>query len=693
MGLISGYPLWLIIVCIALGAAYAAVLYTGKKSKKWRPGIRTFLFSLRFVVVTLLAFFLLEPLIRLNVKVTNNPVLIVASDNSRSMTASADSDFVRNKLPGLLNDWLGKMENNLEIARYHFSDSLHAGPQADYNGGLTDIGNVFDEIRNRYINKNVAGIVLISDGIYNTGMNPLTAAEQIQAPVFTVSVGDTSIHTDAAITSLTGNREVVFNNYFPVEFSVSALQAAGQSMQVKVTHNEKDIFNSRLDISGNQFSRVFNIRGFADKKGLNKIVVSVSVLKGEKNITNNSRVFYFNVADEEKKVLIVASAPHPDVRAIRTSLESNLNYSVKTITGEANAGDISGYDLLILHQIPSAVTRNSALIEKAKTARIPVWMITGSNTNYALLNALNAGVTVRVRSAAANEVLGVVNENFALFSIPQQEADFVKTMPPLTAAFGDYGVTAGTDVLMYQRVGNVITSQPLLCMSQVQGQRWAFLLGEGIWRWKLYDFQRNRSHELFDSFMSRIAQFLCQNSDRSRFRVIYEPTHSETEAITFNAELFNQNFELINSEPIDLILRDSVGKNFACSFLPDGSGYSLNCGRLRPGEYSFTAQVKSKQYPYTQSGKITVDSYNPELASTRADFNMMKLIAQQTGGIMVSPDKLNDISDFLEKNNLIQSTYYRENKYIDLLEWKWILFIILALVTTEWVIRKREGYY
>lgn len=693
MGLISGYSLWLIVLCIALGAAYAAVLYTGKKSKKWRSGIRSFLFILRFVAVSLLAFFLLEPLIRLNVKITNNPVLIVATDNSKSMTASADSDFVKNKLPEIVDQWLNGLQDELEIARYHFSDSLLAGPNADYSGNLTDIGNVFNEIRSRYINKNVAGIVLISDGIYNTGSNPLTAAEQIQTPVFTVAVGDTSIHTDAAITSLTGNRDVIFNNYFPVEFSVTAQQATGQSIQVKVTHNDKEIYNHNSEILGNQFSRVFNVRGFADKKGLNKIVVSVSFLKGEKNTANNTRVFYFNVADDVKKVLIVTSAPHPDIRAIRTSLELNLNYSVKAVTGEANAGDIADYDLLILHQIPAASTRNSALIEKAKAARIPVWMITGANTNYASLNALNAGVTVRVRSAAPNEVLGVLNENFSLFSVPQQEADFVKAMPPLSAAFGDYSISAGTDVLIYQRIGNVISSQPLLCMSQVEGQRWAFLLGEGVWRWKLYNFQRNNSHEMFDSFMSRIAQFLCQNSDRSRFRVIYEPTHSETEAITFNAELFNQNFELVNSEPIDLILRDSTGKNYACSFLPDGSGYSLNCGRMRPGEYSFTAQVKSKQYPYSQSGRITVDSYNPELASTRADFNILRLIAQQTGGIMANPEKLNDISDFLEKNNLIQSTYYRENKYIDLLEWKWILFIILALVSAEWIIRKREGYY
>jgi len=287
----------------------------------------------------------------------------------------------------------------------------------------------------------------------------------------------------------------------------------------------------------------------------------------------------------------------------------------------------------------------------------------------------------------------VVNENFGLFTVPEQEAAYVKSMPPLSTAFGDYSVSAGVDILLYQRIGNVVSTQPMLCFSQISNQRWAFLFGEGIWKWKLYDFQRNHSHELFDSFISRTAQFLCQNSDRSRFRVIYEPTHSETEPITFSAELYNQNFELINNESVDMTLRESTGKNYTFSFMPDGSGYTLNCGRLHPGEYSFTAQVRSKEYPFSQSGKITVDSYNPELASTRADFNTMSLLSQQTGGITVSPEKLEDITAFLEKNNLIQSTYYRENKYIDLLEWKWILFILLALISAEWIIRKREGYY
>jgi hypothetical protein len=232
----------------------------------------------------------------------------------------------------------------------------------------------------------------------------------------------------------------------------------------------------------------------------------------------------------------------------------------------------------------------------------------------------------------------------------------------------------------------------LLSISQVGNQRWAFLLGDGIWRWRLYDYQRNKNFNLFNSFFSRIAQFLCQNSDRSRFRVIYEPTNYETENIKFSAELYNQNFELINSEIVELKLF-SNSENYNFTFVPDGSGYSLNCGRLKSGEYNFTATVKSAKYPYSQSGKITIDDYNPEFAETKADFNLMNQIAMQTGGISVDIENLDEINKFLESKKLIQTSYIKEKKYIEIVDWKWILLIIILLVSIEWVVRKREGFY
>lgn len=692
MSIVSEYPFWLIIFCIALGAIYASVLYTGKNSKKWHKNIRRLLFILRFIAVTLLAFMLLEPFFKVNTKIKQKPILAVVTDNSASMVATKDSVFIKNELPKKISSFTKSVSKDINVEHYNFGDSIRIGQNYNFDNKFTDLGNSFIDLKNRYISKNLIGIVLFSDGIYNTGINPMLAAEQIHVPVFSVALGDTNIYTDVSISSLTSNRETVFNNYFPIEFSISATEATNKNVQVNVFLNDKNIFSRDVLINEKSFSKIFNVNGFADKKGLNKIYVSVSSLQNEINKVNNSRTFYFNVNEDKKKILIVSNFPHPDVRALRQTLETNLNYDVKSVISESNSGDIADYDLIIAHQIPSINRGSSTLLEKAKSANTPVWIIAGNKTNFKVLNALNAGISVRVRDASENKITAIVNEKFELFNIPQNEIDFVKSMPPLNSVFGEFSTSFGANILLWQKIGSIVSSQPLLSISQVENQRWAFLLGDGIWRWRLYDYQRNKNFNLFNSFFSRIAQFLCQNSDRSRFRVIYEPTNYETENIKFSAELYNQNFELINSEIVELKLF-SNSENYNFTFVPDGSGYSLNCGRLKSGEYNFTATVKSAKYPYSQSGKITIDDYNPEFAETKADFNLMNQIAIQTGGISVDIENLDEINKFLESKKLIQTSYIKEKKYIEIVDWKWILLIIILLVSIEWVVRKREGFY
>lgn len=692
MNLISGYPLWFIILCIIPALAGAVVLYYGKQGKRFPAVLRYLMAGFRFFIIFLTAFLLLEPLIRLNVKVSNEPVVAIVTDNSQSMISTADSNAIRSQIPKIISNLTDDLSDMVSVNQYLFSDTLAQNNDPDFHGGITNMGMVFEELKNRYINRNLAGVVIISDGINNAGLDPLHTASLLPVPIFTIPTGDTSVTTDAVVNSLNGNREVIFNNYFPIEFSVLVKQASGKKIKISASHNDAEIFNQTIDVIGNQFSRMFNIRSMAVKKGLNKISVRIEPLANETNIANNVRVFYFNVVDEDRKVTIVSPAPHPDIAAIRQALSSNLNYKVDVYTSDQQNIDLSETDLLIVHQLPQNQA-GSPVLTKATSLRIPVWIILGNGTSLPAFNALNTGISVKARGSTPSTVQAIATERFSLFSIPSEEAEFIKSMPPLSAPFGDYSMGAGVDVLLFQKIGNVVSSQPLLAFSQFQQQRRAVLLGEGIWRWRLYDYQRNRSFDHFDAFFSRIAQFLSQNADRSRFRVMYEPVHSEQEPVRFTAELFNENFELINSDPVEMLIKDETGRDYRYSFIPDGSGYSLTTGKLSPGEYSFTARVNNQRYPFTQNGKFTIDKFNPELADLRADHNLLALLAAQSGGLLVHPDSIQNIGDFLEKQQLISTTYHRENKYIDLLEWEWLLFIILLFMSAEWIIRKREGYY
>lgn len=693
MGLITSYPVWFILLCVLSGLLYSGILYFRNRKKQFTQFFRILLPVFRFISIFLITFLLLEPLIRIKKKIYDVPVIAVVQDNSSSIISGSDSSYIYNTVLPAVKNWVDKHDGDAEIVRYTFGENFNEGDSINFKESSTDFSRIFTELKNRYYKRNLQGIVIISDGIYNAGINPLNALQKVQAPVYTVALGDTSDKTDLAVNSLIGNREVLLNNYFPVELSIRATQAGGEKSHLIVKHNEETIYNQVIDIQSNDFSRLINLKSLAKKKGLNKITVSLEPLDAEKNTTNNYRSFYFNVIEDRKKIVIFAQAPHPDLHAIQTALKSNKNFDVSVYSRNFPTDEMQAADLIILHQLPSANNRATAITEYIKNSGTPVWYIVGQQSNIAFLNTQNNGVRFQVRSGQFNEAQAVINENFPLFTLPRVESDMVQAMPPLSVPFGKYSISSGTNVLAYQKIGSVSTTQPLLIFSEPQRSHQAILLGEGIWRWRIYEYIRSNSHEIFDSFISRIAQFLAQNNDRSRFRVIYKTTHTENENIQLFAELYNANYELINDPEISINIIDQNGKTYPYAFRKNASGYVLSIGRMNPGTYSFTATVHSEKYPYSQSGEFTVDAYNAELLNLSANHNLLKLMADNSGGIMVYPEEMNKISDALEERNAFQKTYSTQMQYQDLLEWKWLFFLILTFLTAEWILRKREGYY
>ena len=692
MGLITSYPAWFILLCIISGLLYSGILYYRNRKKNFNRPYNILLPVFRFISIFLITFLLLEPLIRIKKRIYDVPVIAVVQDNSSSIITGTDSAYLYNDVLPAINDWITKHDGDAEIVRYTFGENFNEGDSINFKEGTTDMSRVFSELKNRYYRRNLQGVVLISDGIYNAGINPLNALAKIQAPVYTVALGDTTDKTDLAVNSLIGNREVLLNNYFPIELSIRAVQAGNERSRLVVKHNGETIYNQEVNILSNDFSRLINLKSLANKKGLNKITVSFEPIDAEKNISNNYRTFYFNVIEDRKKIVIFAQAPQTDMISISPPLGTNKNFDVSVFSKTFPVDEMQSADLLILHQLPSNMNRAPAVMQYIKDSGIPVWFIIGQTTNLGLMNSQNAGFRIESRGGFT-EAQAVVNENFPLFTIPRNESDMVQAMPPLNVPFGKYTTSSGSNILCYQKIGSVSTTQPLLIFSETQRSHNAILMGEGLWRWRIYEYIRSSSHANFDSFISRIVQFLAQNTDRSRFRVIYKTTHTENENIQLFAELYNANFELINDPDVSLNITDQNGRNYPYVFRKNASGYVLSIGRMNPGTYRFTASVKSEKYPYAQSGEFTVDAYNAELLNLSADHNLLKMMAENSGGIMVYPEEMNKISDALEERNAFQKTYSTQMQYQDLLEWKWLFFIILAFMTAEWVIRKREGFY
>ena len=75
---------------------------------------------------------------------------------------------------------------------------------------------------------------------------------------------------------------------------------------------------------------------------------------------------------------MVGLAPHPDIKAIATTIENNENYEIKIHIPGIEEFQEDKYDLVIFHQAFDRFNRNNRLLRKFLDAKTPLWLIAGS---------------------------------------------------------------------------------------------------------------------------------------------------------------------------------------------------------------------------------------------------------------------------------------------------------------------------
>jgi hypothetical protein len=89
--------------------------------------------------------------------------------------------------------------------------------------------------------------------------------------------------------------------------------------------------------------------------------------------------------------------------------------------------------------------------------------------------------------------------------------------------------------------------------------RYSVLAGEGFWKWRLHDFFLNQNQFITQNLISKIVQWTASNTDQSRFRIYpMKKRFNETEAILFEAEIYNESFELIQNQDITIKILEII---------------------------------------------------------------------------------------------------------------------------------------
>lgn len=698
MQVFTDFPYWFWLLCIAAGAVFAGGLYFRERKMKRVAGnvpAIVALALLRCIAVSVICFLLLNPYLRSSRTVTEKPIVVVAMDNSTSMaTGLRDTAAFKSALQALEEN----LSTDFEVRRYVFDDDLRESQSITFDGKSTNISEAYSGLQSIYRNLPVAAIVICSDGIYNAGSNPLYVKNDLVAPVFTIAAGDTVSKKDVRITWVQHNNLVYLKDKFTVTSDVFAMYCNNTQITVAmrelVGDNYRNLGEKTLTVTGDRFTESLEWELSADAVGIRHYQVMVRSVNDELTAENNYTDFFVEVLDARQKILLLADAPHPDIAALRRSIENNKNYELQVSLADAFNGKAGDYTLIILHNLPSAKNPVAQVLADADRLQIPLWFIAGAVTNIAALNSAQHLVQIETNRSSMSEVTASVNSGFNLFKVEDAFVNVLPKLPPLSAIYGQYAVSPAAQILLFQKVGSVSTKYPLLLYSAPGSKRTAVLLGEHIWKWRMYDYLLNLNQEVIDELVNKTVQYLAVKEDKKQFRVTAagQIIH-ENEEVILDGELYNETSELINTPDVSITITNADGKELDFIMDRKGNRYQLNAGFLPPGNYRFEGKTTYNNTVYTDNGAFVISPLRLEVLNTTANHNLLYQLAENTNGAMVYPDQIPELAGKIRSGENAKPVLREEIKTQSIINLKWLFFVIAGLIAIEWFMRKYLGAY
>jgi hypothetical protein len=687
--LIFEYSPLFIIVCIVLGVGYAFILYGTKYT--WSKKINQGLFLLRTFFIALLAFLLIGPILKLTNNIFEKPTIVFLVDNSQSVRETLDS-FEREKIL----EQLRKASTSIEKAGYEVAiqNLLAKEMGSSFDQPTSDIAGAIRAVTSSFEGKNLKGIVLLSDGIYNSGASPLYSPLRI--PINTIGLGDTTQRTDLVLKNLAFNKIAYQGNKYPLRAEVQCIGLVNQEIKVSVFQNGK-LLTQQIKNSGGKSLLGFDFQLEANEKGLQQISVTVEPDPLEINKRNNRLSAFIEVVEGKKKILVIAPAPHPDIKALRSVIEKNSNYEfILHIPGvqEAESGLLQPgkADLIIFHEVMDRQRKTAALYAKLSKGPSSLLAIVNGGTDLRSLSA-NGLPLIFENTSQQDEVTPMINPIFRDFGFAENIVNSISKYPPVAVPFGKFTFPANASVLLYQRIGNVSTDRPLILTYDDNGRKTGVIVSDGIWRWRLNEFLESEKTVAFDEVFSKLIQYLSSQEDKRRFRSFpIQNEFTDSEPITFESQVYNDLYEQVYGNKIDLRIMDKNGKTTSFNYVTSPGGTRYRIGGMSEGIFKYEATTVLDGKQEIARGEFLVAAQNIESQNLTADFGLLRKLASGTGGKFYTSNQFNQLTDDLT-NVEAQSLIHSEDSFKPLINLKWVFFILLLMVSVEWFIRKFLGAY
>jgi hypothetical protein len=667
----------LFIILAVIIALFIAVFQYFFKNKE-KSQLNYWLSFFRFLSVFLILLLLINPSVKNKTTQITKPNLLVAIDNSSSIKYNSNENKIKNILNLVKNDT--ELNNKFTINYYTFGQNLHLLDSLSFSEKQTNLSKPIQQFSTIY-KRGINPVLIISDG--NQTIGNTVEFINYKSPVFSYIVGDTTVLEDIYINQINVNKYTNIKNKFPVELFVNYSGSKAISKQLTIYHEGVIIFSKQLNFSKTENAITESFYLTASRKGTQFYTATIEQLKNEKNTINNRKNFSINVIEEKAKVLILTSVLHPDLGVLKKSIESNKQRSVSIVNSTNFKGNISDYQLIILYQPTSNFNE---IWKNVNAKKLNYFIITGLNTDWNFLNSAQDMFNKNAISETEsyNPLFNTSYPNFI-----NNDIGF-HNFAPLIDLFGEVSFKVPYNTLLFKKIGTFNTNKPLLATFELDTRRRAVLFGENVWRWRMSSFNNTQSFESFDGFISNLIQYLSSIKKNKRLNISTKAFYYTNETIEVSASYLDKNFNFDNRAKLWLTISNSEN-NFSkkIPFGLSGTRYIAELSNILHGTYKYNVSVENSNE--SVFGSFRVLPFEVEQQFIAANKHGLQLLANKTEGNTYYNNQEYKLLDDLNRDGRFKSIQKTKVLRTALINWKWILGLILLSLSIEWFTRKYFG--
>lgn len=665
-----------------LTAAVACCLISWKRSGFSRS--MGLLELLRLVLIVAALITLNQPELKREKTPDEQPTLVILHDVSDSMQtqdvvpADAVGGTAISRLaaaaPAVSSDLWTPVEQNMEVVLQPFSSQL-----TNANKG-TDLNSALQSAADTYVN--LRGVVLLSDGDWNTGKAPSAAATDLRmrsVPVFAVAVGSQNRLPDMELVSSDAPTFGITNKTLRIPFRITSWLPGDRTVTVSLTGTRGNHIEKQIQLAG--MGQVQDtIAWKPEKTGEYELNLSIPVDDEEAIQDNNQLSIPITIRNEALKVLVVESYPRWEYRYLRNALERDPGVQVHCLLFHPDSENLGGgrgyldsfpdesklfdYDVVFLGDV--GLDADQLSLQNCELLRQLVRSHAGGLVFLPGFRGRHQSFTGTVLEDLYPVVpdpgnpRGFGSARPARFSLTEagrrslltrlepeddQNEDVWNALP----GFQWYAATSrakiGAEVLaVHGNETNNYGRIPLIATRTSGTGKVLFMGTDGAWRW------RKGVEDLYHyRFWGQVVRWMAYQRNMSQgesMRLFYSPDRPEAgNVLTLNANVMTSAGEPLKDGTVVVQVIAPSGQTDSVRLSPAGEdSWGLFTGTFTPkegGAYQFLTTCNETGARLETT--INVQGQEKEQIGQPARFHVLKEIAEVTRGQLTSVDEIQQL--------------------------------------------------